>query len=196
MGYLFFIGVSECYLENKLICNSPFPSERSSTASSNNSSITASSTPNASSNLARSRRSTFGTPGGAAVDGNGSDAAPAAKIRILYEYERLVQYSKSPHAWALPADWTKICLKAPNIVRNKVNTDGAKILEMAYSWLKAAEGDENNTATTTNNNPSVKFQRNLSFDDSNKSRTENPNWLRKSFDAKRSPLVHSKSTIN
>lgn len=43
-----------------------------------------------------------------------------ASPRISYENERLIFFSKSPHSWALPRDWTKICDKYPNIVRSKV----------------------------------------------------------------------------
>lgn len=175
--------------------------ERSLTGSSNNSSI-ATSTPNSTnSSLARSRRGNFEQSSSTATtavaaDGNGNDQPSVDKIRILYEYERLVQYSKSPHAWALPADWTKICLKAPNIVRNKVNEESAKILETVYSWLVVDSNNNNsngsnppNTSTTNH----VKFQRNLSFDES---RTTEGFGFRKSFDAKRNPLVHSKSVCD
>lgn len=41
-------------------------------------------------------------------------------IRIFYENERLIHFSKSPHSWALPRDWLKICELYPNIIRNKV----------------------------------------------------------------------------
>lgn len=40
--------------------------------------------------------------------------------RISYENERLIFFSKSPHSWAVPRDWMKICDKYPNIIRNKV----------------------------------------------------------------------------
>lgn len=161
-----------------------FIAERSSTGSSNNSSITASSTPNAC--LSRSRRSQFG----------GDSLTTPEKIRILYEYERLVQYSKSPHAWALPAEWTKICLKAPNIVRDKVNKEGARVLEEVYSWLRIR--DENEIKTNTpNNTQHVKFQRMHSLEEpgANTNTNSNGSWVRKSFDAKRMPLQHSKSVI-
>lgn len=178
--------------------------ERSSTASSNNSSITASSTPNHSSNLARSRRSQFG--GGASTTTTPGNES-GDKIRILYEYERLVHYSKSPHASALPADWTKICLKAPNVVRDKVNEAGADLLECPYSWQLPRDycpGVDSNNNNNNNNNATksphqqhnVKFQRNLSFDDNSKTSLSSASWTRKSFDAKRSPLVHSKSVCD
>lgn len=40
--------------------------------------------------------------------------------RISYENERLIFFSKSPHSWAVPRDWMKICDKYPNIIRSKV----------------------------------------------------------------------------
>lgn len=161
------------------------------------------STPNLTSSLARSRRSQF-----SGAD-NGNTSAEV-KIRILYEYERLLHYSKSPHAWALPAEWTKICLKAPHVVRDKVNKDGAQILQRSYSWLQARESgvdtnnNNNNTHSTktTHHHPqqqTVKFQRNLSFDDNSRtslSTTAGAQWTRKSFDAKRNPLLHSKSVCD
>lgn len=87
------------------------------------------------------------------------------------------------------------------MVRNKVNEEGVQVLEKVYSWK-----DPNNintqqhatntvggatTTPTATTNQNVKFQRNLSFDDHPKS--PNLAWNRKSFDAKRKPLVHSKS---
>ncbi|XP_058454082.1 eukaryotic translation initiation factor 4E-binding protein Mextli isoform X2 [Malaya genurostris] len=79
--------------------------------------------------LSRSRRSHFSRKD-SAPDGikDGSTAAPASNddstsARIVHEYERLIYYSKSPHSWALPRDWLKICDKLPYLVRNKVNTD-------------------------------------------------------------------------
>ena len=165
----------------------PFTSlaERSSTASSNNSSTT---TTPSSNNLTRSKRSTFA----------GKEGAEPEKIRILYEYERLVHYSKSPHARAMPADWTKICLKAPNVVRSKVNEEGAKVLQSVYSWLEegAVDNNNNNTLHAATTNPSVKFQRNLSFDEQHAAKSSSLGWARKSFDQKRRPLVHSKSTCD
>lgn len=121
----------------------------------------------------------------------------AEKIRILYEYERLLQYSKSPHSWALPAEWTKICLKAPNIVRDKVNKEGAKVLETVYSWLQVVDNNNNNHNSAAHpTNHQVKFQRNLSFDEQTTRSSANQGWARKSFDAKRNPLVHSKSVCD
>ncbi|GAB0096633.1 Eukaryotic translation initiation factor 4E-binding protein Mextli [Sergentomyia squamirostris] len=86
----------------------------SSHASSNNSIVTPSN------GLTRSRRSHFSrqesTP----------EALPKESVttenqqRIVHEYEDLLAMSKSPHAWALPKDWSKICEKHPGLVRNKV----------------------------------------------------------------------------
>lgn len=142
--------------------------------------------------LARSRRSNF-------EGNNKSGDASVEKIRILYEYERLVHFSRSPHSHALPAEWTKICLKAPNIVRNKVNTEGAKILESAYTWLKDDNNNNNNNPLHATNQHHVKFQRNLSFDDQQGSRQGSVAAMaRLTLDAaaKRSPLMHSKSVCD
>lgn len=43
--------------------------------------------------------------------------------RIVHEYQRLMYYAKSPHSWALPANWSHICESFPHIIRNKVNTN-------------------------------------------------------------------------
>lgn len=48
-----------------------------------------------------------------------STAVPAQ--RIVHEYQRMIYYAKSPHSWALPANWAKICESFPTIIRNKVN---------------------------------------------------------------------------
>lgn len=42
--------------------------------------------------------------------------------RIVHQYEHLLYYAKSPHSWALPSEWQKICEKFPAIIRNKVTT--------------------------------------------------------------------------
>lgn len=34
----------------------------------------------------------------------------------------MLYYAKSPHSWALPSEWQKICDKFPAIIRNKVTT--------------------------------------------------------------------------
>lgn len=41
--------------------------------------------------------------------------------RIVHEYQRMMYYAKSPHSWALPANWSQICESFPLLVRNKVN---------------------------------------------------------------------------
>ncbi|KAJ6649778.1 Eukaryotic translation initiation factor 4E-binding protein Mextli, partial [Pseudolycoriella hygida] len=74
--------------------------------------------------LTRSRRSHFSrkdsTPEGAQM----TDAKDLS-ARIVHEYDRLMFYAKSPHSWALPKDWVKICEMWPSIVRNK-NLDDEK----------------------------------------------------------------------
>uniref|UniRef100_A0A1L8DR40 Putative eukaryotic translation initiation factor 4e-binding protein mextli n=1 Tax=Nyssomyia neivai TaxID=330878 RepID=A0A1L8DR40_9DIPT len=92
----------------------------SSNASSNNSIVT--STP--SNGLTRSRRSHFSrqesTP-----EALTKEVLPENQVRIVHEYEDLISLAKSPLAWALPKDWTKICEKHPALVRNK-NLDDEK----------------------------------------------------------------------
>lgn len=108
------------------------------TSSSSSNSTLVTSTPSSASNngLSRSRRSHFSRKDSAPEgikDGSRDDSTP---VRIVHEYERLIYYSKSPHSWALPRDWLKICDKLPYLVRNKdVNDDkgrfnGDKFLEM------------------------------------------------------------------
>lgn len=72
--------------------------------------------------LNRSRRSFFSHGDNAPQEVNEVTTAinESASPRISYENERLIFFSKSPHSWALPRDWTKICDKYPNIVRSKV----------------------------------------------------------------------------
>lgn len=81
--------------------------------------------------LTRSRRSHFSrkdsTPEGCTNSGsantNNKDASKdQSLVRIVHEYERLMYYAKSPHSWALPTNWSKICESFPAIVRNKVTT--------------------------------------------------------------------------
>lgn len=48
-------------------------------------------------------------------------AAPTTQHqRIVYEYQRMIYYAKSPHSWALPPNWNHICDSFPTIIRNKV----------------------------------------------------------------------------
>uniref|UniRef100_A0A0K8V1L2 K Homology domain-containing protein n=1 Tax=Bactrocera latifrons TaxID=174628 RepID=A0A0K8V1L2_BACLA len=113
--------------------------------------------------LSRSRRSHFSrkdsTPEAAAsstaVRGKNENATAGTvsgdSSRIVHEYEHLLYYSKSPHSWALPLEWQKICEKFPAIVRNKVTK------------VTATTGTVTNTApifrvasiTTTNSNIST-----------------------------------------
>lgn len=69
--------------------------------------------------LTRSRRSHF-SHGDANPDANKDAFSKQSAVRVTYENERLVYFSKSPHSWALPRDWLKICELYPTIVRNKV----------------------------------------------------------------------------
>ncbi|XP_067624428.1 eukaryotic translation initiation factor 4E-binding protein Mextli isoform X2 [Eurosta solidaginis] len=94
--------------------------------------------------LSRSRRSHFSrkdsTPEAAA--GKNENAAISAvsseSTRIVHEYEHLLYYAKSPHSWALPAEWQKICEKCPAIVRNKgfFNRQIVSIDEEGYDALQ------------------------------------------------------------
>ncbi|XP_049304465.1 eukaryotic translation initiation factor 4E-binding protein Mextli isoform X4 [Bactrocera dorsalis] len=104
--------------------------------------------------LSRSRRSHFSrkdsTPEAAASSTSArgkNENATAGTVssdstRIVHEYEHLLYYSKSPHSWALPLEWQKICEKFPAIVRNKDLTDestrfdGEKYLELVKSASK------------------------------------------------------------
>uniref|UniRef100_A0A034V520 K Homology domain-containing protein n=1 Tax=Bactrocera dorsalis TaxID=27457 RepID=A0A034V520_BACDO len=104
--------------------------------------------------LSRSRRSHFSrkdsTPEAAASStstrGKNENATAGTvssdSTRIVHEYEHLLYYSKSPHSWALPLEWQKICEKFPAIVRNKDLTDestrfdGEKYLELVKSASK------------------------------------------------------------
>lgn len=103
------------------------PPTLTSSSSSNSTLITSTPTSSAAGNnngLSRSRRSHFSRKDSAPEgikDGSRDDSTP---VRIVHEYERLIYYSKSPHSWALPRDWLKICDKLPYLVRNKVNNCG------------------------------------------------------------------------
>uniref|UniRef100_A0A1Q3FEQ3 Putative eukaryotic translation initiation factor 4e-binding protein mextli n=1 Tax=Culex tarsalis TaxID=7177 RepID=A0A1Q3FEQ3_CULTA len=108
------------------------------TSSSSSNSTLVTSTPSSTGNngLSRSRRSHFSRKDSAPEgirDGSRDDSTP---VRIVHEYERLIYYSKSPHSWALPRDWLKICDRLPYLVRNKdVNDEkgrfnGDRFLEM------------------------------------------------------------------
>ncbi|XP_058826450.1 eukaryotic translation initiation factor 4E-binding protein Mextli isoform X2 [Topomyia yanbarensis] len=102
---------------------------KSGDSSSSSNSTLVSTSASVNNGLSRSRRSHFSRKD-SAPDGikDGSAAAPVSiddstPVRIVHEFERLLYYSKSPHSWALPRDWLKICDKHPYLVRNKVNTD-------------------------------------------------------------------------
>lgn len=116
---------------------------KSGDSSSSSSSTLVTSTPT-NNGLSRSRRSHFSRKD-SAPEGikDGAGATPTSKddstpVRIVHEYERLIYYSKSPHSWALPRDWLKICDKLPYLVRNKDISDeknrfnGDSFLEMKY----------------------------------------------------------------
>lgn len=114
---------------------------KSGDSSSSSNSTLISSTP-VNNGLSRSRRSHFSRKD-SAPEGIKDGSTPASKddstpVRIVHEYERLIYYSKSPHSWALPRDWLKICDKLPYLVRNKDISDektrfnGGNFLEMKY----------------------------------------------------------------
>ncbi|XP_050319842.1 eukaryotic translation initiation factor 4E-binding protein Mextli isoform X4 [Bactrocera neohumeralis] len=120
--------------------------------------------------LSRSRRSHFSrkdsTPEAAASStaarGKNENATAGTvssdSSRIVHEYEHLLYYSKSPHSWALPLEWQKICEKFPAIVRNKDLTDestrfdGEKYLELVKSASKRniASATDETTGDTEN----------------------------------------------
>lgn len=70
--------------------------------------------------LTRSRRSHFSHGDAAITDPSGATAKNQTVDLITYEIDRLIYLSKTPHSWALPHDWDKICELYPLIVRNKV----------------------------------------------------------------------------
>lgn len=74
--------------------------------------------------LTRSRRSHFSRKDSTPEGGKMTDAKELS-ARIVHEYDRLLFYSNSPHSWALPKDWVKICDLWPSIVRNKVSDNSA-----------------------------------------------------------------------
>lgn len=53
------------------------------------------------------------------------DLVSTISARIVHQYEHLLYYAKSPHSWALPNEWQRICEKFPAIIRNKVKTTHA-----------------------------------------------------------------------
>ncbi|XP_061398192.1 eukaryotic translation initiation factor 4E-binding protein Mextli isoform X1 [Musca vetustissima] len=91
---------------------------------------------------------------GTAVNNN------ATTTRIVHQYEHLLFYAKSPHSWALPSEWQRICEKFPAIIRNKDlqdesnRFDGDKYLELAKSSGKRniTTVDDNNTDNDTQEN--------------------------------------------
>nr|XP_036226177.1 eukaryotic translation initiation factor 4E-binding protein Mextli isoform X8 [Bactrocera oleae] len=120
--------------------------------------------------LSRSRRSHFSrkdsTPEAAAsstaargkIDNATAGTVSSDSSRIVHEYEHLLYYSKSPHSWALPLEWQKICEKFPAIVRYKDLTDestrfdGEKYLELVKSASKRniASATDETTGDTEN----------------------------------------------
>ncbi|XP_011191487.1 eukaryotic translation initiation factor 4E-binding protein Mextli isoform X2 [Zeugodacus cucurbitae] len=120
--------------------------------------------------LSRSRRSHFSrkdsTPEAAAsstaargkIESATAGVVSSDSSRIVHEYEHLLYYSKSPHSWALPVEWQKICEKFPAIVRNKDLTDestrfdGEKYLELVKSASKRniATANDETTGDTEN----------------------------------------------
>ncbi|XP_065095266.1 eukaryotic translation initiation factor 4E-binding protein Mextli isoform X2 [Ochlerotatus camptorhynchus] len=129
--------------DDVFIVDPPTLGLKSGDSSSSSNSTLVSSTP-VNNGLSRSRRSHFSRKD-SAPEGikDGAGATPASKddstpVRIVHEYERLIYYSKSPHSWALPRDWLKICDKLPYLVRNKDINDektrfnGDRFLEMKY----------------------------------------------------------------
>ncbi|KAM7352159.1 eukaryotic translation initiation factor mextil isoform 2-T2 [Cochliomyia hominivorax] len=109
--------------------------------------------------LSRSRRSHFSrkdsTPEAAAntantpilrqksEPGNNGNNTTTDSTRIVHQYEHLLYYAKSPHSWALPSEWQKICEKFPAIIRNKVTTSTTTITHASTANILT-------TTTTTN----------------------------------------------
>lgn len=143
---------------------------KSGDSSSSSSSTLVTSTP-VNNGLSRSRRSHFSRKD-SAPEGikDGAGAMPTSKddstpARIVHEYERLIYYSKSPHSWALPRDWLKICDKLPYLVRNKDISDeknrfnGDSFLEMKYqSEGPTAASSSNQTTTDSTDAPTDQQQ--------------------------------------
>ncbi|KAL9708480.1 hypothetical protein quinque_011998 [Culex quinquefasciatus] len=149
------------------------------TSSSSSNSTLVTSTPSSASNngLSRSRRSHFSRKDSAPEgikDGSRDDSTP---VRIVHEYERLIYYSKSPHSWALPRDWLKICDKLPYLVRNKVNnnnhsnSDNNPLPPSSSSpsgeCNEPPEDANNPTNNSTPNHPPHDANNNTSYKDSN-----------------------------
>ncbi|XP_062549239.1 eukaryotic translation initiation factor 4E-binding protein Mextli isoform X4 [Armigeres subalbatus] len=133
---------------------------KSGDSSSSSSSTLVTSTP-VNNGLSRSRRSHFSRKD-SAPEGikDGAGATPTTKddstpVRIVHEYERLIYYSKSPHSWALPRDWLKICDKLPYLIRNKDISDeknrfnGDHFLEMKYQSEGPTAAHCNQTTDST-----------------------------------------------
>lgn len=97
-------------------------------------------------------------------------------VRIVHEYERLIYYSKSPHSWALPRDWLKICDKLPYLVRNKVNNNNSNSDNNPLPPSSSSPSGEcneppedanNPTNNSTPNHPPHDANNNTSYKDSN-----------------------------
>lgn len=105
--------------------------------------------------LTRSRRSHF-SHGDANVDASKDTNNKVVGVRVTYEHERLVYFANSPHSWALPRDWSKMCDLYPSIVRNKVGEcDSQNNNNNNYS--NNYFGNVNNKFTT---NSTAKFNNN------------------------------------
>lgn len=63
----------------------------------------------------------------------------------------MLYYAKSPHSWALPNEWQKICEKFPAIIRNKVTTS-TTTPTTTHASSSTATTNLITTTTTTNNN--------------------------------------------
>lgn len=110
----------------------------SSSGTSINTAIHAYTNPNAThsstTNSGSGNASKLAAPPSAAVAGGAASADPAMAAvaigagagagdgaqqqqRIVYEYERLLYYARSPHSVAQPHDWTRICEQFPGLKR-------------------------------------------------------------------------------
>lgn len=67
----------------------------------------------------------------------------------------MLYYAKSPHSWALPSEWQKICEKFPAIIRNKVKTTHASYNNATATTTNSATTNSPTTFNTTPYFPST-----------------------------------------
>lgn len=110
--------------------------------------------------MTRSRRSHFSH-----ADTTDAPKDSASKnvtnVHISYENDRLLHFSKSPHSWELPRDWSKICELYPNIIRNKVRDVSDESNNNNNSVHAINNNNNNKSATKTNQNANATANNNL-----------------------------------